>query len=154
MRITSLAIKNFSNINDFATSAQWIIRASDPNTLYFQLYDLDNVEPIPYAPMNGGFFGGLQNTPQRYIAGVGTNNQPVVLTVTFPSLCIGKTLIFTATQDPNDGSVFSISLPGYTNTALAPSSGNVIFNLTQGINTVTWVVRDMLAIEVTNQGCC
>lgn len=155
MRLTSQPIINFSNINDFQTASQWTIRATDPQTLYFELFDLDNVDSIPYsAPFNGGFFGLNQTMPQRFIAGVGVSNQPVVMNVTFPSLNVGNTLTFTATQDPNDGSVFSISLPGYTNIGYAPSSGNVIFSLTMGINTYTWVVTNMIAVEMTNQGCC
>ena len=155
MRLTSQAIINFSNINDFQNASQWTIRASDPNTLYFQLFDLDNVSSSPYAPLNSGFFNAaIQSSPQRYIAGVGTSNQPVVLTVTFPSLNNGNTYAFAATQDPNDGSVFSISIPGYSNIAYAPSSGNVMFSLTQGINTVKWTVQNMLAVEMLNQGSC
>lgn len=136
-------------------ASQWTIRATDPATLYFQLYDLDNVDTIPYsAPYNGGFFGINQTVPQRFIAGVGSSNQPVVMTVTFPSLNAGATLNFTATQDPNDGSVFSIQLPGYTNVGMAPASGNVMFSLTMGLNTYTWTVQNMIAVEFANQGCC
>jgi hypothetical protein len=155
MRLTSVPIINLCSINDFQTASQWTIRATDPQTLYFQLYDLDNVDTVPYsAPFNGGFFGINQTVPQRYIAGVGSSNQPVFMTVTFPSLNAGNTITFTAVQDPNDGSVFSITLPGYSNIAYAPSSGNVYFSLTQGTTTVTWVVMNMIAVEMTNQGCC
>ncbi len=155
MRLTSQAIINFSTINDFQMSSQWTIRATDPNTLYFQLFDLDNIDTIPYsAPWNGGFFGINQTTPQRYIAGVGASNQPFSMTVTFPSLNAGGTIIATATPNPYDGSVWSVTLPGYTNIGAAPASGNVIFSLTQGINTWTWVVINMIAVEMTNQGSC
>lgn len=154
-RLTSQPIKNFSNINDFQEASQWTIRASDPQTLYFQLFDLDNVNTSPFAALNSGFFNAaIQSAPQRYIAGVGVSNQPVVMKVTFPSLNAGNTFTFTATQDPNDGSVFSINLPGYANTAYAPSSGNVMFSLTQGTTTWTWTVINMLAVEMTNQGSC
>lgn len=158
MRLTSVPIINFSSINDFQTSSQWNIRATDPNTLYFQLFDLDNqntASPASYLPLNGGFFNAaIQTAPQRFIPGVGSSNQPVVMTVTFPSLTVGNTFTFTATQNPNDGSVFSITLPGYTNVAYAPASGNVMFSLTQGTTTVTWTVINMIATEMTNQGCC
>ncbi len=155
-RLTSTPIINFSNINDFQETSQWTIRATDPNTLYFQLFDLDNVMGLsPFAPLNSGFFNAaIQSSPQRYIAGVGSDNQPVVMTVTFPSLNPSTTFTFTATQDPNDGSVFSFDLPGYSNSAVAPSSGNVIFSLTQGTATWTWTVINMLAVEMTNQGSC
>jgi hypothetical protein len=156
MRLTSEAIINFSTINDFQTASQWTIRATDPNTLYYQLFDLDNTTNVsPYSPLNSGFFNAAITTlPQRYIAGVGTSNQPFSMTVTFPSLDPNNTLTFTATPNPYDGSVWSITLPGYTNTAMAPASGNVMFSLTQGLNTVTWTVVNMVAVEFTNQGCC
>src|ERR1019366_9475155 len=149
MRLTSTAIINFSTINDFQEARQWTIRASDPNTLYYQLFDLDNMTTAssPYLPLNGGFFNAaIPSYPQRFIPGVGTSNQPFSMTVTCPSLTVGKTITVIATPNPNDASVWSINLPGYTNTALAPSSGNVIFNLTQGINTFTWVVKNMIEI--------
>jgi hypothetical protein len=158
MRLTSVPIINFANINDFQTASQWTIRATDPQTLYFQLFDLDNqntASPASFFPLNGGFFNAaIKTAPQRYIAGVGVSNQPFSMTVTFPSLDPSNTLIFNAIPDPNDASVWHIVLPGYTNTAMAPSSGNVIFSLTQGVNTVTWVVQNMIAVEMTNQGCC
>lgn len=158
MRLTSVPIINFSTINDFQTASQWTIRATDPQTLYFQLFDLDNqntASPASFFPLNGGFFNAaIQTAPQRYMAGVGSANQPASMTVTFPSLNAGNTLKYTATVDPNDSSVWSFSLPGYTNAGTAPSSGNVIFSLTQGINTYTWVVQNMLSVEMTNQGCC
>jgi hypothetical protein len=158
MRLTSQAIINFSNINDFQTASQWTIRASDPNTLYYQLFDLDNqntASPASFFPLNGGFFNAaIQTAPQRYLAGVGSSNQPFTMTVTFPSLNVGNTLTFVATPNPNDSSVWSFSIPGYANVGVAPSSGNVVFTLTQGINTWTWTVINMLAVEMTNCGSC
>jgi len=155
MRSTSVPIINFSNINDFQTASQWSIRATDPNTLYFQLFDLDNVNTSPYTALNSGFFNAaIQTAPQRFIAGVGSSNQPVVMTVTFPSLDPSLTFTYTATQDPNDGSVFSITLPGYTSAGRAPASGNVMFSLTMGILTWTWTVQNMIAVESSNSGCC
>jgi hypothetical protein len=157
MRLTSVPIINFSNINDFQETSQWTIRASDPNTLYYQLFDLDNVVSTqsPFSALNGGFFNAaIQNFPQRFIAGVGSSNQPFSMTVTFPSLSPQNVLIYTATPDPNDASVWSFSVPGYANVGTAPSSGNVVFSLTQGINTWTWTVTNMLAVEMTNSGSC
>ena len=155
-RLTSTPIINFSNINDFQNSSQWTIRATDPNTLYFQLFDLDNVVGLsPYAPLNSGFFNAaIQSSPQRYMAGVGASNQPFSMTVTFPSLDPRRIFTFNATVDPNDSSVWSIALPGYSSLAIAPSSGNVLFSLTQGTKIWTWTVVNMIAVEMTNQGCC
>lgn len=155
MRLTSTSIIKFSNINDFHTASQWMIRASDPSTQYFQLFDLDNTSTSPYNALNSGFFNAaIQSSPQRYIAGVGSSNQPATMTVTFPSLDPTLTLTYSATQDPNDGSVWHFDLPGYASAGVAPSSGNVIFSLTQGSKTMTWVVQNMIAVEMTNQGSC
>jgi len=154
-RLTSQPIINFCCINDFQYASQWTIRATDAQTLYFQLFDLDNTSQSPYAPLNSGFFNAaIATTPQRYIAGACPSVSPVVMTVTFPSLNAGNTLTYTATQDPDDGSVFSFSLPGYTNAGSAPASGNVMFSLTQGTVTSSWTAQNMLAVEMTNQGCC
>lgn len=154
-RLTSVPIINFSTINDFQETSQWMIRATDPNTLYFQLFDLDNVSVPPYNPLNSGFFNvAIQTSPQRYIPGIGSSNLPMVMTVTFPSLDPAKTYTFVATPDPNDNSVWSFNLPGYTNSAIAPASGNVVFSLTQGTKIWTWTVINMLATEMTNQGSC
>ena len=157
-RLTSVPIINFSTINDFQTAGQWTIRASDPQTLYYQLFDLDNQNtssPAAYAPLNGGFFNAaIATAPQRYMAGVGSSNQPFTMTVTFPSLSLGSAFTFTATPDPNDSSVWSFSIPGYAISAYAPASGNVTFTLTQGIVTWTWTTTNMLAVEMTNSGSC
>lgn len=154
-RLTSTPIINFSTINDFQTSSQWTIRATDPNTLYFQLFDLDNTSTSPYAPLNSGFFNAaIQTSPQRYIAGVGGSNQPFSMTVTFPSLDPSNTFTYNATPDPNDASVWSFNLPGYASAAAAPASGNVVFSLTQGTKIWTWTTSNMVAVEMTNQGSC
>lgn len=155
MRLTSTPIINFCNINDFQTASQWTIRATDPNTLYYQLFDLDNTNTTPFNALNNGFFNAaIQTFPQRFLAGVGVSNQPFSMTVTFPSLDPSRTFTFNATPDPNDASVWSITLPGYSSAAIAPASGNVMFSLTQGTKTVTWTVTNMVAVEMTNQGCC
>ena len=154
-RLTSQALINFSTINDFQNASQWTIRASDPNTLYFQLFDLDNVSKPPYVAMNSGFFNAaIQTSPQRYIAGVGVSNQPISMTVTFPSLSPANTFTYTATPNPNDASVWSINIPGYASAAQSPASGNVIFSLTQDTSTWTWTVINMVAVEMTNMGSC
>ena len=157
MRLTSVPLKKFSNINDFQYTSQWSIRATDPQTLYFQTADLDNTSSPSGSPMNSGFFGfpgPSTATAQRYIPGVGGSNQPVVMTVTFPSLDPSLALTYTATQNPNDGSVFSIVLPGYAAAGSAPASGNVQFSLTQNTTTLTWTVQNMLSVETLNSGSC
>lgn len=144
-RLTAKALVNFQNINSFQYANQWIVRAGDNTTLYFQLFDLDQgayntigapVFGAPISPLSG-------NAGLRYIAGVGTSNQPAQLQVTFPSIDSTKSLKMIAQQDPNDGSVFSISIPS----TFTPAGGNVIFKLLEGSNAKTFSGLNMLAVE-------
>jgi hypothetical protein len=157
MLLSSEAIQTFNSINNFQTASQWTIRAGDPNTLYYQLVDLDNLSSPMGSPVNSGFFGfagPTTETPQRFIAGVGSSNQPASMIVTFQSLDPGQVIAVMATQDPNDGSVWSFMLSGSQTSMMAPGSGNVQFSLTMGINTYTWSVMNMIAVQLLNSGCC
>lgn len=131
MRLSSKPIINWCNVNDWNIANQWSIRAGDPNTLYFQIVDLDQ--------------NGL-----RYIAGVGASNQPASMQVTFSSIDSTNVIQKTAIQDPNDGSIWSFNfIP-----ADIPHGGAVQFQLTQGSTVRTWVVINMLCVEYpTNVGC-
>lgn len=133
MRLSAVPLINFSNINSFMSANEWTIRAGDPNTLYFQLIDLDSCS------------GNL-----RHMTGVGSGNQPVIVTVTFPSIDDTQVITVTATVDPNDASVFSIAL---TNLQI-PGSGNVFFSVSEGGVVRQFSVMNMIAVEQINQGCC
>jgi hypothetical protein len=141
MRLTSKLINSYGNINMFSFTNQWMIRAGDPNTLYFQLADLDQ---------------GGSNTGDvcylRYIPGVGSQNQPYGVTVTFPSLDDSKTITATAVQaDPNDASVWKVNLLS----SQLPASGNVIFSVQEGTSVRTFKVLNALGVEYPGQdGCC
>ena len=133
MLLSAKIIKNFCNINDFSYGNQWTIRAGEPNTLYFQLVDKDK--------------DGL-----RYIAGVGSNNQPVGVIVTFASIDSAQTITATATQVSSaDGSVWAVSLSG----SQVPKSGSVTFAVTEGSVTRRFTAMNVLGVEHPgNDGSC
>ncbi len=159
MRISAKALVNYTDVNHFSYVDQWQVRAGDPNTLYFQLVDLDQ--------------GGL-----RYMPGVGVSNQPFSVTVTFPTnaaalntfnndtnggfIPFGSTLTFPVTDpaqvfqvsavqaDPNDPSVWKIAL----SQVQVPNSGNVQFALLEGTNLRRFFVTNMIQVEQLNSGMC
>lgn len=126
-RLSAKPLVSFQNINSFKYANQWIISAGNTNTLYFQLVDLDQCE-------------------LRYIAGIGSSNQPTAVRVTFPSCDDSQVLTLLATKDPNDGSVWSISIP-FTNT---PHTGNVQFQLFEGNNIQSFSVIQMIVVGTPN----
>jgi hypothetical protein len=162
-RLTAKALVNFQNVNSFQYANQWNVNAGDTTTLYFQLADIDQgaynsiggplTYGLPVAPLSG-------NAGLRYIAGVGSSNQPVAMKVTFPSIDNSKTLTLAALQDPNDGSIFSVTIPS----TLTPAGGNVVFKLTEGLNIKTFSALNLLAVSypgadgsdgsLPNSGCC
>lgn len=123
MRLSAQALINWANVNNFDKANQWTIRAQEKNTLYFQLLDLDK---------------GL-----RYVAGVGTENQPTSVSVSFLSIDSTKVIVAIATQDPDDGSIWSVNL----SSSQIPQGGNVKFSLTQGTTLRTFSVLNMLGVE-------
>lgn len=144
-RLTAKALVNFQSINSFQYANQWIVRAGDTTTLYFQLVDLDQGA---YNTVGALVFGApIQslsgNGGQRYVAGAGVGTTPVQLQVTFPSIDNSKTLKLVALQDSNDGSVFSVTVPA----TLTPAGGNVIFKLVEGTNAKSFSVLNLLAVE-------
>lgn len=131
MRLSVKSIVSFANINQFSFGNQWTIRAGDPNTLYFQIVDLDQ--------------NGL-----RYIPGIGGLNQPASIIVTFPSIDDTQVINVSATQDPNDGSIWSLPITSVQ----TPSSGNVLFAITEGANTRRFSCLSLLSVEILNNGAC
>lgn len=132
-RLSAKPIKNFQNINSFDYSQQWAVSAGDQNTLYFQLVDLDSCP---------------SDCPLRYIAGIGTGNTPVQVRVTFPSIDCNSQFTLVATQNTDDGSIFSITIP-YTST---PQTGNVRFVVYQGNNINNFEVLQMMVVQYSNSG--
>ena len=132
-RLSAKPIINFQNINSFDYAEQWIVRAGDQTTLYFQMVNLD---------------GCPQDCPLRYILGLGSSNMPVQVRVTFPSIDCNSAFTLIAQQDPNDGSVFSVVIP-YTST---PQTGNVQFVVYQGNNVSNFNVLQMMVVEYSSDG--
>ena len=144
MRLSANLILNYANVNQFGFQDQWQVRAGDPNTLYFQLIDLDQ----------GSNPSGTRDCQcfLRYLLGIGTQNLPYGVTVTFPSIDDSKTITATAVQvDANDSSVWAVKILS----SQQPGSGNVIFTVTEGSTTRTFKVMNALAVEYPgNDGCC
>lgn len=153
MRLSAKSITNYANINNFSYTNQWIIRSGEPNTLYFQLVDLDQG---PFYSINGPIFG---NSPPisgdaglRYIPGVGVSNQPAAVMVTFPSIDDSKVITVQATlADALDGSIWKVSLGA----SQVPAGGNVLFAVSEGSATRRFSATNLLNVEdPTNNGSC
>ena len=128
MRLSSKTLKNFQNINSFDFASEWTIRLDEPNTLYFQLVDLDQ-DGLRYIPTGGS---------------------PSVQVI-FPAVNSANVITKTATQvDVLDGSLWSVSLLETEK----PSSGNVQFVVTEGGVTRRFVLQQGLVVEMFNQGAC
>ena len=137
MRLSAKPIVNYANINNMDFGNQWIIRAGDPNRLYFQLVDLDKVD------------NSACKIPQRYIPIATT--PPVVMQVTFPSLDDATQIVATAVQSTQDNSVFYVDL----SPSQIPGSGAVQFALTVDGATRRFGVTGMMSVEYPdNDGSC
>lgn len=154
MRLSAKPIINYCNVNDYTFGNQWTIRSGEPNTLYFQVLDIDKA--IQGNNQGIGLFSGI--TPVgttaglRYLLGVGGSNQPFGIQVTFPSIDGTASLTATAIQaDPNDSSIWKVSL---TSNQMV-GGGNVQFALTEGSVTRRFSVLNMLGVEFPlSEGSC
>jgi len=128
MRLSVKPLKNFQNVNSFDFATEWNVRLDEPNTLYFQLVDLDQ-DGLRYIPT--GAMPSMQ--------------------VIFPAVISTNTITKSATQvSALDGSLWSVSLLETEK----PSSGNVQFTLTEGGVTRRFVLLQGLVVELFNQGGC
>lgn len=133
MRLSAKAILTYGNVNALSFGDQWTVRAGEPNSLYFQLVDLDQA--------------GL-----RYMPGIGGSNQPYSVSVTFPSLDNSKVLTIAAVQaNASDNSIWMIPI-----TALQmPSSGNVRMAVTEGSTVRNFSVLNLISVEYPlTEGSC
>lgn len=140
MRLSAVPLINFQSVNSFCPANQWIIRNCETNTLYFQLIDLDQT-CMPSLL-------GQSPVPQRYIAGVGVQNQPATMIVTFSSIDSTQVNQITAVQNPNDGSIWSVTI----NANQCVFGGAVKFSLTEGTATRNFLVINVLCVEQLNSG--
>jgi len=133
---------------------QWTVNQGDPNTLYFQV--LDSNQAIQGNNQGYGIFSGI--TPLgttaglRYLLGIGTQNQPYGITVTFPSLDNDQVITATAVQaDANDSSIWKVTTSA--NQILA--GGAVQFAVQEGNTIRRFSVLNMLAVlDPTDDGSC
>lgn len=150
MRLSAQLIVNYANVNQFGYAEQWIIRAGDPNTLYFQLVDLDqninNTNGSNRQNSNG------PSSSLRYMLGCGAGNTPDGVQVTFCSIDDSKTLTVQAVQvDDCDSSIWSVTLSG----TQIVNSGNVFFTTKEGTVTRSFKLTNALAVEYTTTcGSC
>lgn len=154
MRLSAKPIIRWCDVNDYSFGNQWITRAGDPNTLYFQILDIDQA----VAGNNAGFgiFSGI--TPVgtvaglRYLVGIGVSNQPYSVTVTFPSIDNLNVITAQAVQaDANDSSIWKVSL----SSKQIPAGGSVQFAVQEGSAIRRFSVLNMLGVEDPNDdGSC
>jgi hypothetical protein len=151
MRLSARPLLNYVNVNNFTYGNQWIIRAGDPNVLYFQVVDLDQgpaqvigrIDPIFGA--NGPLSG---NSGLRYMVGVSAAG---AVTVTFPSIDDTLVISVPAVQDPNDKSIWSVTIGPNQK----PASGNVQFAVAEGSSIRRFSALSVLSVEdTTNDGSC
>lgn len=154
MRLSARPLLNYVNVNNFSYGNQWIIRAGDPNVLYFQIVDLDQGPANvigQFAPLNS--FGANPSLSGsvglRYMVGV--TNTPAGITVTFPSIDDTQVINATAVQDPNDKSIWSVTLGQNQK----PASGNVQFAVAEGSQIRRFSALNLLNVEdPQNDGSC
>lgn len=153
-RLSAKPIITFGNINNYSFGNQWIIRAGDPNTLYFQLLDID--QAINGNGQGQGIFSGITpvgtSAGLRYLVGIGSSNQPYGVKVTFPSIDNTAQIEVSATQvDPNDSSIWKVSLAS----TQIPSGGNVQFAVQEGSSIRRFSVMNVLGVEFpSDNGSC
>ena len=128
MRLSAKALINYGSVNQFDYANQWIIRANEPNTLYFQLVDLDQDE-------------------LRYMAGI---SLAAGVVVTFPSVDDAQVIAANAVQETNDKSIWKVVLSSIQK----PNSGSVVFALTEGTVTSKFSVLNLISVEYLNEGSC
>lgn len=130
MRLSAKAIVSFQGINSFTYGNQWTIRAGEPNSLYFQIVDLDQ--------------NGL-----RYMAGA--NSTPVSVSVKFPSIDDAQVVNAAAVQETDDKSIWRVDLTDDE----VPHSGNVVFSITENGVTRSFSVLNLMSVEYPgNDGSC
>jgi len=130
----------------YTVGNQWTVNAGDSQMLYFQIIDTSQAVPSNGALGIGFFYGnpftgvtpvggtgtGVATAGLRYLVGIGAQNQPYSVQVTFPSIDSNQVLTLYAQQaDPADSSIWVVSVPA----SQAIAGGNVQFTITQG-NTI------------------
>lgn len=145
MNLTAKPIITWNNVNSYVFGNQWIVNQGNSLTLYFQIIDTDQaIQPINTGL---GIFTGITavgtTAGLRYLVGVGSQNQPYQVTVTFPSIDGSQQLTITAIQaDPNDSSIWQVSIAP----SMTIGGGNVQFAIYQGNNIMRFSALDILSV--------
>ena len=142
--LSAKPIINWCDVNLFTWANQWIINSGDPVQLYFQIIDTSQAVASNNAVGFGLFYGtpftgvtGVGPTGintgatagTRYLLGVGTGNTPYSVKVTFPSIDSNQVITVNATQaDPNDSSIWVVSVPANINRFSVMNILDVIFS--------------------------
>ncbi len=154
-RLSAQAIIAYQNINSFNYANQWSMNAGDTVTLYFQVIDLDQGvgNTLSNQPFRYGYplQSPIGQPALRYLLGIGTQNQPYSIVVTFPSIDNSKVIQLNAFQaSPNDSSIWGVNIPSvYT-----PQSGAVFFTVKEGNFIRNFSVINLITVEYpTNNGC-
>jgi|GEM_PF-2926215 len=127
-RLSVKIIKNYYNNNMFAYANEWIIRANEPNLLYFQLVDLDN-DSLRYMP-----------------------SVPTLVYMKLLSIDSADVIMAPASlADPLDTSIWKISLGA----SQIPKSGNVAFQISENGVIRTFSILNGISVEYPgNDGSC
>lgn len=154
MRLQAKPIITWNNVNSYVFGNQWIVNSGDPLKLYFQLIDID--QAIQGNNQGIGIFSGI--TPVgttaglRYLAGIGSQNQPYQVKVTFSSIDQNNQLTLTATQaDAADNSIWYVTIQPN----MIVAGGNVQFSVYEGNNIRRFNVLNLLSVQYPNgDGMC
>ena len=156
MRLSARPLLNYVNVNNFSYGNQWQIRSGDPNTLYFQIVDLDQGPSNVIGrvdPIFGNGLGSLSgNVGLRYMVGTGlTFPTTAGIVVTFSSIDDTQIINTPAIQDPSDKSIWSVIIGPNQR----PSSGNVQIAVTEGNSIRRFSVLNLISVEQpTSDGSC
>lgn len=127
MRLSAKPLKAFVGINTFSYSTEFVIRESEDNILYFQLFDLDK--------------------DLRYVA------ISAEITVTFPAPNGTDALVKTASLVSSlDTSIYSVSLLS----SEKAFSGAMFFEVSEGGSVKKFALNEALIVEMTGfniSGC-
>jgi hypothetical protein len=157
MNLSAKPIITWGGVNSYVFGNQWIINNGNTQALYFQILDTDQAI-INYNSSNffAGPFTGItavgSTAGLRYLVGIGSQNQPYQVQVTFPSIDPNQQLTVTAIQaDPNDSSIWYVNLAP----SMLVGGGNVQFTIYQGNNIMRFSVIDILDVLFpTTNGMC
>jgi hypothetical protein len=154
MNLTALPIKTWGYVNFYVLGNEWNVEAGNTERLYFQIVDTD--QAIANNIQGFGIFTGTSpagtTAGLRYLLGVGSENQPYGVTVSFPSIDTCNYLTLTAVQASiYDSSIWYVTLASNQ----IPGSGNVLFSVQQGSTTKRFSVTNMISVnDPTSNGSC